>query len=433
MKKLILPTVLLAATLLPISAQTTRQEMFENINKAGGVYYAYPVSESANTPAPKGYKPFYISHYGRHGSRYLIGDNDLKWIVDLMDKADKADALTPLGKDVASRLHLFWEEMRGRGGELTPLGVRQHKGIAKRMINSFPEVFAGDAEVSAASTQVMRCAHSMMAFSEGLKEVRPELDIPKESSQRNMYYLCYHSPEYGMYNNDNGPWKQEYVKFEDRMTRPDRLIKSLFKNDKFVLRNVNPQELMRGLYWVAVDLQNAETPVTLNDVFEPQELMDLWQIYNYSFYIHDSSFPLGDGLAVDNAKNLLNHMVENADKYIKSGKNGATLRFGHDGNIVPLTALMRLDGCYAYEMNPDSLYKSWSNFKISPMASNVQMIFFKDKKGDVIVKFMLNEREIAIPIKSDIFPFYHWGDAREHLQKMISTPAKAFIPENIDN
>ncbi len=433
MKKLILPAVFLAVSLLTISAQTTRQEMFEDINKAGGVYYAYPVSESANTPAPKGYKPFYISHYGRHGSRYLIGDNDLKWIVDLMDKADKADALTPLGKDVATRLHLFWEEMRGRGGELTPLGVRQHKGIAKRMITSFPEVFAGDAEVSAASTQVMRCAHSMMAFSEGLKEIRPELDIPKESSQRNMYYLCYHSPEYGIYNNDKGPWKQEYVKFEDRMTRPDRLIKTLFKNDTFVLRNVNPKELMRGLYWVAVDLQNAETPVTLNDVFEHQELMDLWQIYNYSFYIHDSSFPLGDGLAVDNAKNLLSHIVENADKYIKSGKNGATLRFGHDGNIIPLTALMRLEGCYAYEMNPDSLYKSWSNFKISPMASNLQMVFFKDKKGDAIVKFMLNEREIAIPVKSDIFPFYHWSDAREHLQKMIATPAKAFIPDNIQN
>lgn len=415
-----------------ISAQTTRDEIFNDLNKAGGVYYAYPVTESANTPAPKGYKPFYVSHYGRHGSRYLIGDEDLKWIVDLMDKAEKADALTPLGRDVASRLDAFWQEMRGRGGELTPLGTRQHKGIARRMITAYPEVFAGNPEVTAASTQVMRCAHSMMAFSEGLKEVKPELDIPKESSKRNMYYLCYHSPEYGVYNNDKGPWKQEFVKFEDRMTNPDRLMKALFKDDKFVLRNVNPKDLMRGLYWVTVDLQNAETPVTLTDIFDPQELMDLWQIYNYSFYIHDSSYPLGDGLAVDNAKNLLTHMVENADRFIRDGKNGATLRFGHDGNIVPLTALMRLENCYAYEMDPDSLYKSWTNFKISPMASNVQMVFFKDKKDNVIVKFMLNEREIAIPVETDMFPFYSWNDARAHLQRMIETPAKAFIPENID-
>ena len=48
-------------------AQTSKEEVFEDINKAGGVYYAYPVTESKNTLPPKGYEPFYISHYGRHG------------------------------------------------------------------------------------------------------------------------------------------------------------------------------------------------------------------------------------------------------------------------------------------------------------------------------------------------------------------------------
>ena len=54
--------VCLAVTLA--SAQT-RREM-------GGIYYAYPnvdVKEMRQTPS--GYKPFYISHYGRHGSRWM--------------------------------------------------------------------------------------------------------------------------------------------------------------------------------------------------------------------------------------------------------------------------------------------------------------------------------------------------------------------------
>lgn len=41
-------------------------------------YLAYPVPARgipALTPAPKGYKPFHIEHYGRHGSRWLIGEN----------------------------------------------------------------------------------------------------------------------------------------------------------------------------------------------------------------------------------------------------------------------------------------------------------------------------------------------------------------------
>ena len=58
----------------PLGAQTSKEEMFATPEKTGGVYWAYPLDFAPQTKAPKGYKPFYISHYGRHGSRYLIGD-----------------------------------------------------------------------------------------------------------------------------------------------------------------------------------------------------------------------------------------------------------------------------------------------------------------------------------------------------------------------
>lgn len=51
-------------------AQASLEEIAATPGKAGGVYYAYPEPEILQTPAPAGYKPFYISHYGRHGSRY---------------------------------------------------------------------------------------------------------------------------------------------------------------------------------------------------------------------------------------------------------------------------------------------------------------------------------------------------------------------------
>ena len=48
---------------LTVSAQKTREQM-------GGVYHAYPpVPPTQQVEAPAGYVPFYISHYGRHGSR----------------------------------------------------------------------------------------------------------------------------------------------------------------------------------------------------------------------------------------------------------------------------------------------------------------------------------------------------------------------------
>lgn len=53
-----------------VQAQSYKELIEENPDRAGGVYHYYEYSPSTFTKAPKGYKPFYISHYGRHGSRY---------------------------------------------------------------------------------------------------------------------------------------------------------------------------------------------------------------------------------------------------------------------------------------------------------------------------------------------------------------------------
>lgn len=59
------------------------------------------------------------------------------------------------------RLESVWKDARGLGGQLTPLGYRQHREIAERMFRNFPEAFKGDRHISARSTVVIRCALSM--------------------------------------------------------------------------------------------------------------------------------------------------------------------------------------------------------------------------------------------------------------------------------
>ena len=49
--------------------------------KYANYYYAYPYPEKPLpqlTAAPKGYEPFHIEHYGRHGSRWHIGNRVYK-------------------------------------------------------------------------------------------------------------------------------------------------------------------------------------------------------------------------------------------------------------------------------------------------------------------------------------------------------------------
>ena len=396
-------------------AQTTPEEVMSDPDKAGGVYYAYPVSERHDTPAPKGYKPFYISHYGRHGSRYLISDDDYTRVVDMLHAADKAGALSPLGRDVMHRVDSVMVETRGRGGDLSPLGVRQHRGIAERMYKAYPEVFAGEAPVSARSTTVIRCVLSMDAFCERLKELNPKLKTTRESSGRYMDYLNYHSPESNAYTGSD-EWREEYRKFEREHVNPDRLAASLISDPVYLRKHVNPDKLMWGLYWIAVGMQDIETDLDFYDLFTPEELFDLFQINNYHFYVCDHNYPGNKGLVVGNASNLLRNIIESADEAIASGGNSATLRFGHDGNLIPLSAILKLEGCTGETEIPEDIYKVFSTFKISPMAGNIQMIFFRKPvrggEDDILVKFMLNERETSIPIETDTWPYYRWKDVK---------------------
>lgn len=423
MKNLRIKTLalVLATFGLGVNAQTTFEEISADLNKAGGVYLAYPKVEAKQTPAPKGYKPFYVSHYGRHGSRYLLGDGDYQWIIQLMTKADAVNGLTPLGKDVLQRLQLVWKETAGHGSDLTPLGVRQHQGIAERMSKNFPEVFRGKRQISARSTVVYRCAMSMVAFGDRLKGLNPQLDINYEMSEKYMSYLNYHTDRSNAFTHgEKGPWVEEYRKFEAAQVKPDRLVNSLFSNADFIRCEVNPANLMWGLYWIAVDMQDIETPLSFYDIFTAQEMFDLWQCVNYRFYICNANPLASKGLVMANAKTLVENIIESADSAMKNRSIAATLRFGHDGNVIPLLALLQIENFDVAVAGPAEVYKHWCDFKATPMASNVQLVFFENKSGDVLVKFLHNEKEVHIPVKTDIWPYYHWNEVKEYYQKRLS-------------
>lgn len=414
--------VVLAIFCLGVNAQTTFEEISADFNKAGGVYLAYPTVETKQTPAPKGYKPFYVSHYGRHGSRYLLSDRDYQWIIQLMEKAETVNGLTPLGHDVLKRLNMVWEEAQGRAGDLTPLGVRQHQGIAERMSKNFPEVFRGKRHVSARSTVVYRCAMSMVAFGDRLKQLNPQLDMSYEMSEKYMSYLNYHSARSNAFTHGKkGPWVEEYRKFEEAQVHPDRLVSTLFSNADFIRCEVNPSELMWGLYWIAVDMQDMETPVSFFDLFTAKEMFDLWQCVNYRFYMGNANPLASNGIVMANAKSLVENILESADAAIKDRSIAATLRFGHDGNVIPLLALLQIENFDVAVAGPAEVYKHWCDFKATPMASNVQIGFFENKAGDILVKFMHNENEVHVPVKTDQWPFYHWNDVKEYYQKRLST------------
>lgn len=420
MKKLSL--ILAAASISIFSvAQTTREEMAENLNKTGGIYFAYPATKADNTPAPKGYKPFHVSHYGRHGSRYLISDQDYHSVLDLLKKADAESALTSYGKEILQRIDTLMLEVDGRGGDLSPLGRRQHRDIAARMQANYPEVFTKDSYITARSTLVPRCILSMASFCESLKEKNPTLVIDMESSNRYMPYLCHSIKESDEFNGRNGWWQETYRKFENKNVKPDRLINSIFSDSVFIDRYVNPEKFMWGMYWIAQDAQNTEGKINFYDAFTTDELFNLWQCFNARFYAQHANYAPANGVHLQNAANLLNNIMDTADEAVKSKRPSAALRFGHDGNVVPLVALMHLEGGASTTDNTDDIYKVWNDWRVSPMGANIQLIFFRNKKNPekILVKILHNEKETRIPVETSVWPYYDWNDVKTYWKSLI--------------
>ena len=58
------------------------------------------------TPAPAGYEPFYVTHYGRHGARYMTDDDAYKYVIGKMDTAQIRGWLSDKGKEVLKRVKL---------------------------------------------------------------------------------------------------------------------------------------------------------------------------------------------------------------------------------------------------------------------------------------------------------------------------------------
>lgn len=386
------------------------------IEQTGSIYYAYPTPPGISTPIPKGYKPFYISHYGRHGSRWMTDDERYTEVISVFDSLYQCSGLTTLGVDVRERLHKVWENARGCSGSITPLGEQQHREIAERMFRNFPQIFCKNAYIDARSSTSLRCAMSMSYFTERLKELNPSLHIERRAYQRYMDYIAYTSPEAENFASGKASWRRDFHDFERRNVRPERLMASLFVNSKAI----NDQDaLMRGLYWIAANMQNVEIGVSFYDIFEYEELVGIWKTVNARMYICNAATPLNGGLMTNCAIHLLRNILESAEIAIKEGTPIIHLRFGHDTHLIRLLALMKIEGCANQETDIEKFHLAWQDYYVSPMGANLQLIFFNNKKNDILVKFLLNEIEVNLQLDSYTGPYYPWETVKSFFWEQI--------------
>ena len=440
MKKLF-TLLFLVVAITTMTAQTARDDIKANPWLAGSNYVDYDrqLPDFKYTAAPAGYVPFYFTHYGRHGSRWLLADGDYLSAIRPLRKAREQGKLTAQGLDVLEQLEKFFRGTRGRLGDLTTVGERQHHGIGRRMTEHFPEIFLKKGvNIDARSTVVIRCILSMTAECEEITSANPSASIHNDVSESLQYYL--NAPWRGQVRQQRDKGRPVEDEYSDRWTHPERICSVLFSDQQWVADSINAGSFMRHLFEVAANMQSHDAELDaaahidshradvgeLLDLFTDDELYDQWRRVNLGWYQNYGPSPATASLMPFSQKNLLKNIIETADTV---SQVQATLRFGHEVCVMPLACLLELDNCGMAVENLDELDKYWRNYRIFPMGCNVQLIFYRPAKGkkgkaaaggDILVKALLNEREAYLPIETAQWPYYSWKDLRQYYLDKIA-------------
>lgn len=385
----------------------------EDPTRAGNNTNSFEFRTLDYSAAPKGYKPFYISHMGRHGSRSNWGSSSYDYVIGALSRAKEAGLLTASGDSLlneASRVKASYNDM---DGHISPRGIREHAAIADRMMDSFPEVFKGEKSIRAISSTVARCAVSMSAFTNELCRRNPKLAISLDSHEKIDEWLNTTGPGSATKGADKllADYRKGYPAV-DTVTVMKRLFTDPSAAHEFIGRADAFQDAICSTASIAEDWdieENMYRFVSFDAIYR------FWSMSNRDLYLkHANSVEFGQARC-EAASKVAADIVAKADEAINGGRYAADLRFGHDHPILGLVSYLGIEGV-GDRLSFDQIDQSWFGFFNIPMASTLQLVFYKNKAGNVLVKVIYNEKECTLrglePVQG---PYYSWDIVKANI------------------
>ena len=397
----------------------------DRIQQYAGTAMPYPIVKDSFVFFQDSMVPFYVNHLGRHGARFPTSGKALNRVKEILELAQRENRLTSGGVTLLSTIQNLSETFDGQWGKLSVVGEEEQRGIARRMIERYPQLFSDSVKVQAIATYVPRCIHSMDAFLACMVEFNSSLHIQRnEGKQYNDILRFFDLNQSYVDYKENGDWRPIYETFVRRKISSASVMENFFlesgqETDK------EAEEFVMALFSIAAILPDTGTPINLDGLFTIGEWDNYWQTQNLRQYMSKSSSPIGRMLPVAIAWPLLSEFIHSADEVIK-GKSDtrANFRSAHAETVIPFVALMGIEGTDVKVVVPDSVSKYWKDYEIAPMAANVQWIFYHDKAREIWVSFLLNEKEMTLPVSTSRFPYYRWETVCMYLKKRVEMAKK---------
>ena len=394
----------IAAFAQPVSAY---EEIMADIERAGGGYFMYPTDQPAPMAAPRGYKPFYVSHIGRHGARFALGSTLYEDILAVARKAHENGWLTPEGEQFYSEYEALYPSLAKREGVLTGKGQRQHRFIAAQLYRNYPALFKGKTRACAVSTFSHRVIVSMYSFLDELTELDADLTFDADYSYPYQNYL---SPELIDSDEDRQAGRDKAVRFREGLVDSEGILHRWFTRTDSLARS--PYSLCAALHTLVSSLDNLDFPVPehLYSLFTAQERYALWRGSNFRDYQIMGCSPDTQNSRVKVMSVVFQDFVDKADADWQDGVQ-LRLRFTHDSTLLPFLSYLGVNGMDARVEDPLEVENVWRNYNV-PMAANVQLVFFRSKRNpDILFQFLFNGREATLPLPMAApGSFYRWED-----------------------
>ena len=439
MKKLIF-TLILSISGLSCLAQP--EVVLGDPFKSSGLDNIYDFDAQICTAAPKGYEAFYISHYGRHGSRYPYTATVATALLDMLHEAGEKENLSEYGSGLMARLELFMEKVGNHIGELTDLGRQQQYRLAGEMAERYPQAFRKGAVVTAQASSSPRSILSMASFCTALARKYPSIRIDQfqgfaetQATAPNMGRNPLRIKGPGLGN----PYRESPAEFMQRRFPEftETVLGKMFRDPYAALGDRDVQYLMDHIYMLIGGMNSLPDGVRMDfsDIATPETLARMWELDNYQrfceyiVYTASCCSVFKDIIERADARlALLDSAAGKLEGRAEGRAEGADLRFGHDHVLMSLLMIADIDSFGELPENPDELGHVFQTFR-SPMAANLHFVFYRPKngRGPILTGLSLNGQPARLSaldkelgLSPDESGFYRWDDVKAWFEKRFS-------------
>ncbi|MCS3798602.1 histidine-type phosphatase [Niastella sp. OAS944] len=392
-----------------------------------GTKTPYPTPAQQYTPPPAGFKPVFVNHVGRHGSRFLTKAGSDQMVFDILNKAQSQKALTPLGQQLLGMTEHFVAIQKENYENITGLGKEEQACIAKRMLNNYADAFKGNG-LEIVATHKVRTQQSASAFLTSFNNYKGNKQstiVPDSLDTTLRFYDL--SPAYQAYKKSaavSAP-VDSLLKDAKTATMARAICKRIFKQG-FAIEPVNftigLYDMYCGRFSITEEMKQhgfTNKSIDFSIAFNSQQLQWLDFINGAEDFYEKGAARDTLGIQATVAAPLLNDFIKSTSAIVDHTKQeDAILRFTHAEAISPFATLLGIPQASVPAASVYEYNKHWSAAAIIPLSANIQWIVYSNGT-EYLVKALLNEKEVSLPVPTNQWPYYKWADLNEYYLRKL--------------